>query len=122
MPEGPGALAYRRTVIAVMQELGVLGVELLEAAKRDVPPRDPSDDPDPSLDLAASGRVEPVKRRGNVIVEEVGFHTPYAAYQHEGHLRHRHGGRRKYLEANLKTIAPKVAPRLAAAVRRELGG
>lgn len=121
-------------LVAVERELRDIAEDLLERARRDISVSPPAGDPDEGVSLRKSGRVGPVRRQGERISVAVGFHTPYAAAQHEGrwsYLRngervvavvkqHPGGGSTKFLERNLKEMTPTYEERLTSAVRRAL--
>jgi Bacteriophage HK97-gp10, putative tail-component len=137
----PGERARQLVIDAVKRELEAMAHDLLEAAKHDISRSPVTGDPDPAVSLRESGRVGRVQRRGDRWSIAVGFHTVYAAAQHEGHMsyvregvtgeaaggrifwevkHHPGGGKTKYLERNVKAMAPEFDRRLAEAVRREL--
>lgn len=109
---GPGEDALRRVRVAIEREMNLIVEDLLGRAQRDAPVL--------TGRLRASGDAQ-VHDRGEKIVGEVSFSTPYAAYQHEHtELKHPQGGRSKYLEANLIAMVPDYRERLAAAAKRAI--
>jgi hypothetical protein len=103
----------RRVEAELDDALEEIGEDLLGRAQRDAPIEEGT--------LRASGDVRVVTGRG-AGVAVVSFNTPYAAKQHEElEYEHPRGGRAKYLEANLKAMAPAYRARIAAAFRKALG-
>lgn len=71
--------------------------------------------------LRASGSVELVETRDGADCT-ISFSTPYAARQHEElGYSHPKGGQAKYLETPFKANLPRLAPLVAASVRRATG-
>lgn len=94
------------------------GNQVLEAARADAPPSPPpGEDPDPSVSLRASGRLD-VEQGGRSVV--VSFNTPYAAKVHElQQAEHPHGGGPRYLEKNVKALVPKLDGIIGSEVRKQ---
>lgn len=115
-----GNMIRREAQDAALDGLHDVGGMVLEDAQRRVPVGDPRVDPDPSVSLRASGRID---QDGAGWV--VSFNTPYAAKVHERQqLQHPRGGEAKYLENAVTDIVPvandvvssKVQARLASGV------
>lgn len=92
--------------------------EVLEQAKRDAPPTNPEDDPDPNVNLRETGHVRRLRGERVAIV----FDAPHAAKQHEDlRLEHPHGGGPKYLERNVLAAAAALRGRIAGEIRALTG-
>lgn len=142
-----GEAIKERILRAAEQEMQRIADDLLAAAQRDIsasPP--PDEDPNEAVKLRESGRVEGPRRWGGRfgtgVSVTVGFHTEYAAVQHEGKWsyaregvkgkaaggrvfievkHHPGGGSTKFLERNVKARTISELPqRLAEAIRVEL--
>ena len=100
----------RRRKAAAIAALKVIGEDLLGQAQRDAPVEEGT--------LRGSGKVDLTVTPEGASVE-VSFSTPYAARQHEEVTwKHPKGGKSKYLEDNLKAMAPRYLAALAAAIRK----
>lgn len=100
--------------------LAEIAVHVLEAAKRDVPVGDPALDPDPSVSLKESGKIE-LHAGGRFA--SVTFDTPYSAKQHEDmRLKHPRGGGPKFLEGPALQAIPLLEGAIASEVRKRIGG
>lgn len=89
---------------------------VLEESNRNLPVGDPKVDPDPSVSLKESGRVERTPRGWRVI-----YDADYAAYQHENlHAEHPRGGGPKFLEHALTTLGPELDRFVATAVQPQI--
>jgi hypothetical protein len=81
---------------------------------------DPALDPDPSVSLAKSGRIE-VEHGGRSVL--IVYDGEYAAWQHENqHAQHPRGGGPKYLERALLANAAKGDRFVGSEVRKRMGG
>lgn len=87
-----------------------------EEAKRLMPVGDPKYDPDPSVSLKDSVRVEVVPNPFGTLVR-ISVDTPYAVKAHEDlRLKHPRGGGPKFLEHALTASAPALQNVVAAKV------
>lgn len=103
------ALLRREATIGAMR---TIGEDLLGQAQRDAPVEEGT--------LRGSGQTHTTVF-GDRVETEVSFDTVYAARQHEEVTwKHPKGGKAKYLEDNLKAMAPRYLAALAAAVRKAL--
>jgi len=104
-----------------MEEAGEAGLRVaaeavLAESNRNVPKGDPKVDPDPSVSLEESGRVEKTVTGYRIV-----YDADYAAYQHENlHIRHPRGGGPKFLERALLTMAPQIDQFVATAVHAQI--
>lgn len=96
-----------------------VGRRLLERAEDDAPVGSPAEEPAREVgELRRSGYVEQ-----DGLTTEVGFRAEHAAAVHEDlNDEHPRGGKAKFLEDNVKAIAPEYAEELRAAARRGIEG
>ena len=71
--------------------------------------------------LKASGMLGELVENGDLIVQEMGHNTDYAAAVHERKANHEQG-QDKFLEAAIKQNQPKLSPHVAAKVKAATGG
>lgn len=107
-----GEAAKHRVRAATIAAVEQITNDLLGRAQRDAPVEEGT--------LRGSGQanvdVTPTRVSG-----EVTFDTVYAARQHEEVTwKHPKGGKAKYLEDNLKAMAPRYLAALAAAIRKAM--
>lgn len=108
MSDGARKAAARRA--ATVEAMRVIGEDLLGRSQRDAPVEEGT--------LRGSGQTHTTVHADSVETE-VSFDTVYAARQHEEVTwKHPKGGKAKYLEDNLKAMAPRYLSALAAAVRK----
>ena len=116
MPSKFDALSERLVIEMVRaghSTLQIVGEELAERIRRDIPVGDPSLDPDPGFTLRDHVVVRAYGKYVSVAVE-----GPYAVKQHESfHLRHPRGGGPKFVEKNAIHIAQLWQRMLAGSVQ-----
>ena len=111
--------ALRRAVAGLNEGLLVAAEELKRRTIPDIPPTDPANDPDPSVNLRENVNITP-QPDGTVIVSVDG---PHAAKQHEDQrLEHPRGGGPKFLERNVKNLMPELPRIVAGEVRANMSG
>jgi hypothetical protein len=113
-----GEQIYRLMNEAAQETLAAAAGFILTQAKAQAPPGPTPDiDPNPSVTLQDSGAITQISPTEFV----VHFDTEYAAFQHEQlDLKHKHGGKAKYLEDPLKQAAPGLALALGKHARKKL--
>lgn len=106
--------AEDRTVKAALAAVDKFGLQVLGDAQQLCPVKTGA--------LKASATEEPAELHGSNVTKRIGFNTDYAAAVHERlDLAHTQG-QAKFLETAIRNNAPKLAPFVAAAVKKATGG